>query len=214
LEEGRLKIWEILFQRALEIIDAAQPGVFRPETWSFGGGTVLMRRYRHRFSKDIDIFVPDPQYLGHVTPRLNTRAEELASNYDEQANFVKIYFHGGEIDFVATPTLTSKPVVVENIAGRDVSVEASIEILAKKLRYRAAQFTSRDIFDFALVAEKEPEALQQIRPLMREQRDQIMQRIKNSDRPLRTTFSALDILDYKRDYDTCVSIVTRTLTSA
>ena len=65
----------LLFQRALALIDSvAKSGtVFEP--WSFGGGTVLMRKFRHRFSKDIDIFVPDPQYLGHVSPRLNDAAE-------------------------------------------------------------------------------------------------------------------------------------------
>jgi hypothetical protein len=30
--------------------------------WTFGGGTVLMLGFDHRFSKDIDLFVPDPQY--------------------------------------------------------------------------------------------------------------------------------------------------------
>lgn len=39
--------------------------------WTFGGGTVLMLRYGHRVSKDIDIFVPNPQYLGYVNPRIS-----------------------------------------------------------------------------------------------------------------------------------------------
>ena len=33
--------------------------------------------YGHRLSKDIDIFVPDPQYLGCVTPRLGDTAASL-----------------------------------------------------------------------------------------------------------------------------------------
>jgi predicted nucleotidyltransferase component of viral defense system len=32
--------------------------------WTFGGGTILMLRYDHRFSKDIDLFVPDPNTSG------------------------------------------------------------------------------------------------------------------------------------------------------
>jgi hypothetical protein len=60
-----------LFKHALSLVDQiARSGVAAP-FWTFGGGTVLMLRYRHRRSKDIDIFVPDPQYLGYVTPRLN-----------------------------------------------------------------------------------------------------------------------------------------------
>ncbi|TMG81556.1 MAG: nucleotidyl transferase AbiEii/AbiGii toxin family protein, partial [Betaproteobacteria bacterium] len=71
MDQERLKIWEILFQRALVLIDSAQDLGPALTTWSFGGGTVLMRRHGHRFSKDIDIFVPDPQWLGYLNPRLN-----------------------------------------------------------------------------------------------------------------------------------------------
>lgn len=62
----RLKTWETLFKRAMRVLDSAIRTV--PEDdWSFGGGTVLMLKQRHRFSKDIDIFVSDPQYItvGH-----------------------------------------------------------------------------------------------------------------------------------------------------
>jgi hypothetical protein len=38
-----------------------------------------MFRYQHRLSKDIDIFVPDPQYLGFVTPRLSDVAAAVTS---------------------------------------------------------------------------------------------------------------------------------------
>lgn len=50
------------------------------EDWSFGGGTVLMRRHHHRFSKDVDIFIPDPQYLNYLTPRLNNDVEILTTH--------------------------------------------------------------------------------------------------------------------------------------
>lgn len=118
MAEDRLKIWETLFRRALTLIDAiAQSGVaFEP--WSFGGGTVLMRRYRHRVSKDVDIFVPDPQFLGYVTPRLNDTAESMTADYVEQANFVKLLFPEGEIDFIASAPLTAKPTVTETLFDR------------------------------------------------------------------------------------------------
>jgi len=45
--------------------------------WTFGGGTVLMLRLAHRQSKDIDLFVPDPQYLGYVNPRLSFHNTKL-----------------------------------------------------------------------------------------------------------------------------------------
>lgn len=43
-----------------------------------------MSRYRHRMSKDIDIFMPDPQYLGFVTPRLSDTAADLTEDHTEQ----------------------------------------------------------------------------------------------------------------------------------
>ena len=61
-DESRLKIWETLFAKALLAIDSVREPAFR-SGWSFGGGTVLMRRFRHRISKDVDLFVPDPQYV-------------------------------------------------------------------------------------------------------------------------------------------------------
>ena len=83
MPDQRLKTWERLFQHALSIIDAAVAAGATQDGWSFGGGTVLMRRHRHRISKDVDIFVPDAQWLGYLTPRLNVRAESLASDYLE-----------------------------------------------------------------------------------------------------------------------------------
>jgi predicted nucleotidyltransferase component of viral defense system len=211
LAEDRLKIWEPLFEKTLQVIDSADAAVFRPESWSFGGGTVLMRRYRHRVSKDIDIFVPDPQYLGYVNPRLNDAVDELTSKYLEGAAFLKLYFDMGEVDFVVSPPLTKNPTVVETLFGRRVRVETSAEILAKKIKYRGPEFKARDIFDFALVVEKEPTALAKVRPLIREKRDAILARIASNDKILRKSFAELEVLDYRRTYDECVSIVAKVL---
>jgi hypothetical protein len=52
MADDRLKIWETLFQRALVLIDSVEKAGITLKDWTFGGGTVLMRRYRHRFSKD------------------------------------------------------------------------------------------------------------------------------------------------------------------
>ena len=67
--------WEKLLPRALTLIDEiSRYGGIKDPFWTLGGGTVLMFRHHHRLSKDIDIFVPDPQYLGFVTPRLSDTA--------------------------------------------------------------------------------------------------------------------------------------------
>lgn len=214
MAEDRLKTWEILFQRALELIDSANAGGAKLDDWSFGGGTVLMRRHHHRFSKDIDIFVPDPQYLGLFNPRISNKAESLTTHYLEQAGFLKLYFPEGEIDFVASGPLTENPTVTENLFGHDVRVETSTEIVAKKIWHRGVEFTARDIFDLAMVAEQEPEALAAIQPILRDRQHVIRDRIARHDAGLREVFDALETLDYRRSFDECVALVKRALDAA
>jgi predicted nucleotidyltransferase component of viral defense system len=214
MAEDQLKTWETLFQRALKLIDSVAESGTKLENWSFGGGTVLMRRHRHRFSKDIDIFIPDPQYLGYLTPRLSDHAESLTTHYDEQGNSLKLYFAEGEIDFVVSGPLTENPVIEENLFGRSVQIETSTEIIAKKMWHRGEQFTARDIFDLAMITELEPAALRQIRPILSGRRDLVLQRIAAHNAALRETFAALAVLDYKRSFDECVEIVTKCLDDA
>ena len=171
-------------------------------------------KYRHRFSKDIDIFVPDPQYLGHVTPRLNDTAESMTGDYVEQGNFVKLLFPEGEIDFIASAALTATPTTTQTLLDREVRVETATEIIAKKLWHRGTAFTARDIFDLALVAEREPKALKEIEPVLRDRRDAVLARISDSDKQLRDAFGKLEILEYQRDYDECVAIVRKVLERA
>ena len=211
MADDRLKIWETLFQRALVLIDSVGKTGITLSDWTFGGGTVLMRRYRHRFSKDIDIFIPSPQYLNYLSPHLNDTAEEMTGDYTLQAEYLKLQFSEGEIDFVVSAPLTQNPTVAEKIFDREVMVETSTEIVAKKVWHRGDRFRARDIFDLALVAEKEPEALKSIAPILRDRKDVIIARIKASDANLRDDFANLEVLEYRRSYDECVGIVKEAL---
>ncbi len=73
-------VWTGLLQHAIRLVDDIHQHGIKDPFWTFGGGTVLMLRYRHRMSKDIDIFVPDPQYLGFVSPRLKRLQKLLRKN--------------------------------------------------------------------------------------------------------------------------------------
>ncbi len=214
MAEDALSAWEVLFRRALEIIDAVAPSGARFERWSFGGGTVLMRRFRHRVSKDVDIFVPDPQYLGYVSPRLNDRAEELARDFLETATSVKLYFPEGEIDFIAASPLIDKAAATESILGRKVRVDSTAEIIAKKVHHRASLFTARDIFDLAIVAKRDPESIEAIRPILRGRRVALARRLAAAAKPLRTAFGGLHTLGRAPSYDECLEILKRTLDQA
>ena len=209
MADQRLRIWEKLFGHVLSIFDEAVAAGAPARGWSFGGGTVLMRRHRHRISKDVDIFVPDPQWLGYLTPRLNSRAESLAADYVEQAGFVKLYFPEGEIDFVVSGPLTADPTTAEMLFGRTIQVETSAEIIAKKIWYRATEFTARDLFDLALVARREPGALARIASIFQARRDDLLKRLAARDAALREDFAALDVLDFSPSYEECVATLRR-----
>lgn len=211
MAEDRLKIWESLFRRALELLESAREVGVSLDDWSFGGGTVLMRRHHHRFSKDIDIFVPDPQYLGYLTPRLSSKAESMTHNYEEGGISLKLYFPEGEIDFVASTPLTEKPFVIETLFDREVRVETSREIVAKKIWHRGVEFTARDVFDLAMIIEKEPKALEGIRPILQDRRGVVLERIASQNTALREAFAALEVLNYRRSFDECVDIVRKSL---
>jgi hypothetical protein len=211
VEEDRLKIWETLFQHVLVLMDNARSWGIPVDEWTFGGGTVLMRRHYHRFSKDVDIFINDRQFIGYVTPRLSATAESLTRDYVEDHDFVKLIFPEGEIDFVASAPLTENPSVSERLFGRDILVENSSEIVAKKIWYRGEQFTARDIFDLATVAEKEPGTLNKISPILQGRRDMVLARIEKYGARLREDFQSLQVLNYSRTFEQCVDIVRATL---
>jgi hypothetical protein len=59
MNERHSTVWEVLFQRALGLIDSVSSAGTQLQDWSFGGGTVLMRKaspsnqqgYRHFLSR-------------------------------------------------------------------------------------------------------------------------------------------------------------------
>ena len=211
MADPRLNTWKTLLARALELIDSVGAAGVRLEDWSFGGGTVLMLRHGHRLSKDIDIFISDPQYLAYLSPRVNVTAESMTRNFVEQGNYLKLQFDEGEIDFVASAPLTENPTRIERMLDRDVKVETSTEIVAKKVWHRGDNFNARDLFDLTMVIEREPAALTPLQPVLRDRRATLLARLAAADAQLRNAFAELDVLDYTRSYDECVSVVTKAL---
>ena len=202
-----LETWKVLLGHALSLIDDVLQHGTKDLYWTFGGGTVLMLRHNHRFSKDIDIFVPDPQALGFVTPRLSSHAESLTSDYTEAANFVKLFLPEGEIDFVASQNLTDNPYVEEELLGRTVKVETSAEIIAKKFWHRGNRLTARDIFDFALVAEKEPAELNAAGKFLVRHIDTMFDQLETNANRLKLQFEAIAVLDYTPTYEHAVDLL-------
>jgi predicted nucleotidyltransferase component of viral defense system len=133
--------------------------------WTFGGGTVLMLRISHRQSKDIDLFVPDPQYLGYVNPRLSDAAESISTDYEEAAEYIKLFLPEGESDVVVGTPLTQIPFGTIDYQGRMIREETSAEIIAKKMWHRGHRARGRDLFDLCAVAAAEPTQFRMAAPL-------------------------------------------------
>ena len=198
--------WTVLLDHAYKLIDDFEKygGLANP-FWTLGGGTVLMLRYEHRRSKDIDIFVPDPQYLGYVTPRLSDAAADISHDYVEAAGYVKLIRREGEIDFVAAPNLTKNPFEIWTLRGRAVRVETAAEIIAKKLWHRGDMATARDLFDLALVIEKDPDELRLAAQFLIRHREEFIAQITQRKALFQIQFEAIDKLKYQPEFEDAFS---------
>lgn len=203
--------WQGLLRQALTLIEGIRRHGTSNPFWTFGGGTVLMLRYGHRLSKDVDIFVPDPQYLGFVNPRLSDLAADITSDYEEHAQFVKLNLPQGEIDFVVSQNLIDPGYDEWSIFGEPVKVETAAEIIAKKMWHRGDRPTPRDLFDLSLVIEKDPESLLEAGEFLVRHRDIFLSELVNNEVNLSRRFADIQTLNYTPTYQHCVSLATEFL---
>jgi hypothetical protein len=157
--------WKSLLGYAFAVIDEVMREHKVPFPIRIGGGSMLLRRYGHRRSKDLDLFVTDARLVKWCSPRFNETAADLFPDYGEDAVTTKLIMGVQEIDIIA-----ANPIVEEDgteaavFDGRQVLVERPREILAKKVVYRGRQFQPRDVFDLGCIAEAEPEEIGAIVP--------------------------------------------------
>lgn len=192
--------WRGLFRHALALmthLEARAPGI----AWTFGGGTVLMLRIAHRQSKDIDLFVPDPQCLGFVNPRLSDAAEAVSTDYEEAAEFVKLFLPDGEIDIVAGGSLTAHPFDVVQFAGRTVKVETCAEVVAKKMWHRGDRAKARDLYDLCAVADAEPEAIVTAAPWLVRHGPAFLVALQERCEIARLEYEEMDAIGARRSFD-------------
>lgn len=195
--------WQHLFEHAVRLMSHLESQVTDPG-WTFGGGTVLMLRIGHRQSRDIDLFIPDPQMLGYLSPRLSDVAEAITTDYEENAEFIKLYLPHGEIDIVVGEALTAAPFDLVSRGGRNIRVETNAEILAKKLWHRGDRGTARDLFDLCAVARHEPEAIAQAAPFFSRHAAQFIHRLQDRADIARREFAAIDALGFNQTFDECL----------
>lgn len=202
--------WRSLFVHGLALMREMRLRTRPDALWTFGGGTVLMLRHAHRLSKDIDLFVPDPQYLGFVNPRLSDVAADLCTDYVEAMEYIKLLRPEGEIDIVASHNLTEQPWTVETIMGEQVCVETDVEIVAKKMWHRGDRATGRDLFDLALVLQADRSGLEREAQWMVRHREAFLQQLDGRRVAVKATFDAIERLPSAKvlvpGYDDCVDM--------
>ena len=148
--------WQRILASAVAIFDDLDDKGFGSPDVVIGGGTVLMFRFEHRLSRNIDFFLHDVQWLSLLTPRLNETTAAMVTDYVEQANGIKLVLPHGDIDFVVAGTVTdAAPRETLEFMGRTFRLETTTEILAKKLFFRAERLQPRDVFDLVVAAERD-----------------------------------------------------------
>ena len=206
-------VWTELFPFALRLMDHLESVTTAP-VWSFGGGTVLMLRLAHRQRKDIDLFVPDPQYLGHLNPRLSEVAESVSTDYEEAAEHIRLRRPQGEIDIVVGTPLTDNPFEWVSYQGRAIRVETSAEILAKKMWHRGDRAKVRDLFDIWAVATREPGAIAGALPFVQKRGREFLDAFRSPTRLQREDFDAIDVIGAPPTFEECVDVATQAIEPA
>src|SRR5205823_2817199 len=102
---------------------------------------------------------------------------------------------------------TDSPYILQELLGRTVKVETSAEIIAKKFWHRGNKLTARDIFDFALVAEKEPAELAAAGKFVVRHADTMFEQLETNASRLKLQFDAIAALDYTPSYEHAVDVL-------
>jgi hypothetical protein len=179
---GHLSDWKQLFRIACALIHQVNAEQTVINQWTFGGGTAMMLQIDHRESHDIDIFLPDPQFLAYLDPQKRDFKFEVGpTEYDgDGAKFLKLAFEGiGQIDFIVGSSLTPSPTARRIIEDETVDLENVPEIIAKKIYYRGSNIRPRDIFDIAAAAETHADAILEA---LRSRRNEVAKTLLTLDR--------------------------------
>jgi hypothetical protein len=145
--------WARHFKAGRDLIHQVNSEQTLIDDWTFGGGTAMMLQIDHRESRDVDIFMTDPQLLALLDPEKRDFTFELRP--DGYSSRFRKFFLGdiGEVDFIVARVMTARPTAVVSIEDEDVALEMIPEIIAKKIYYRGTNIKPRDIFDIAAAGE-------------------------------------------------------------
>jgi hypothetical protein len=149
--------WRRLQCAAVKIVRETEARVGAPITPRFGGSGRMMLDLRHRISDDLDLFLRDPQWIAHLSPRSLPAEPSDVRSFDEGSATLKLLLAHGEVDFIVAPSLLGLP--DEHSEHSPFALEPIGEVLAKKLFYRGWAMVPRDLFDWWYVSTHAPERI-------------------------------------------------------
>jgi hypothetical protein len=123
--------WARLFRAGRDLINQVNSEQTLIDDWTFGGGTAMMLQIDHRESRDVDIFLTDPQLLALLDPEKRDftfaiRPDDFSS---DGSRFRKFFFGDiGEVDFIIARVMTARPTVIKMVEGAKVALETIPEI--------------------------------------------------------------------------------------
>ena len=113
-----------------------------------------------------------------MSPKLNDAVEGSILDYDETTKHIKITFPEGDVVFIVAGNITGYAPVEREMYGRNVFVDDALEIVGKKIFFRAAKFRPRDVFDLAVVYADRKDEMIEIGATMLEKIEELSQRFE------------------------------------
>ena len=164
-----------------------------------GGATTLAARWQHRRSTDIDITVPIGTGLGRYDPNRDPRLVERmvdlgATHVEVRFRSFKFAFPNGKLDLTEMDPEIRVGHTEAQVDGRPIEVYANAQILCGKLAGRGNVLPERDIFDFAVAAALDVDALSAaVNHLDTDYRREIVHRIRaQADQYRHTSRTVID----------------------
>jgi len=95
-------------------------------------GTALAAHFDHRISYDVDIFMPNADWISDLAPNANPKTRALIGDrkYEFPGNYLKLKLDAGEIDFIVASKRTNQPTQAWDFEGRTIPIETPWEIAA------------------------------------------------------------------------------------
>ena len=111
------------------------------------------------------------------------------------------------MDFVVGTCLTIPGAETARVDGRAVQAETDLEIVAKKLYFRGHQLKARDLFDLAMLLDKDPAIATALSQWADRHRPALRSGINSSAMGLRTVFEAIDATSYRTTFEEALARV-------